>query len=419
GQGAQYVDMRKDLRSKYRSVADTFAEADAVMKPILGERLSDLLFTRGDESPERLREMQERIKQTEVTQPAVLTADVALLRLLRAYGVEPDVVCGHSLGEYGALVAAGVLDFKDALLAVSSRAQEMSHLEIADCGKMASVAAPAGKVEAILQGIPGYAICANKNCPIQTVIAGATPSVEEALRRFAAHGIQSQEIEVSHAFHSEIVAPAQEAFGRFLSRIRVGAPSLPVSSNVSAEYFPKDPAEIRKLMVSQIASPVEFIRQAERMYADGVRVFVEVGPKRALTAFTSSTLEGKKDIRVFASNHPKRGGIHEFNDLLAGLEAAGIPLDLSAGGPGEAGLTSPRSLYTPEFLAWSQGAAEGPAPAVLAAPAHAAAPGGDAERWGVNTGPVVVSGISAGVPGRSERLFREDALDALIRGQNL
>ncbi|MEK7743583.1 MAG: ACP S-malonyltransferase, partial [Elusimicrobiota bacterium] len=306
GQGSQYVDMLKDLRGKYRSVADTFAEADAVMKPILGERLSDLLFTRGDESPERLREMQERIKQTEVTQPAVLTADVALLRLLRAYGVEPDVVCGHSLGEYGALVAAGVLDFKDALLAVSSRAQEMSHLEIADCGKMASVAAPAGKVEAILQGIPGYAICANKNCPIQTVIAGATPSVEEALRRFAAHGIQSQEIEVSHAFHSEIVAPAQEAFGRFLSRIRVGAPSLPVSSNVSAEYFPKDPAEIRKLMVSQIASPVEFIRQAERMYADGVRVFVEVGPKRALTAFTSSTLEGKKDNRVFASNHPKR-----------------------------------------------------------------------------------------------------------------
>ncbi|TPW19741.1 MAG: beta-ketoacyl synthase family protein, partial [Elusimicrobia bacterium] len=169
GQGSQYVDMMKDLREKYQVVADTFAEADRIMTRLIGEPLSDILFTKGGETPEKLAEMAERIKRTEITQPAVLTADIAILRLLRQLGVEPDMVAGHSLGEYGALVAADVLTFEQALDAVSARGREMAGVKVKDNGKMASVAWPVEKVEAVLRKVDGYVIAANKNCRIQTV----------------------------------------------------------------------------------------------------------------------------------------------------------------------------------------------------------------------------------------------------------
>jgi acyl transferase domain-containing protein/NAD(P)-dependent dehydrogenase (short-subunit alcohol dehydrogenase family)/acyl carrier protein len=423
GQGSQYVDMIKDLSEKYQIVADTFKEADAIMTKIIGEGLTDILFTKGGESEAEILAKQERIKQTEITQPAVLTADVALLRLMRAYGVDADVVAGHSLGEYGALVAAGVLTFEEALLAVSARGKEMAGVKVEDNGKMAFVAAPLEKVEAILEEIDGYVIAANKNCPTQTVIAGATQPVLDAVKRFSAEGMQSQTIEVSHAFHSEIVAPATAAYARFLETLKIKSPKIPVSSNVTAGYYPQEVKKIRELMTKQIAAPVEFISQVERMYEDGVRVFVEMGPKRALTAFVTSTLADKKDVFITASNHPKKGGIQEFNDLLATLAAAGIPLDLS-----KATVDSTETLFTADYAAWAKNSgkiAPTPTEAVTAsvAPSTAAPLPADwqalLDQWDLYLGPVVVSGIAAGAPGKSDRLFRETAMDCIIDGQNL
>ncbi|HBL16543.1 MAG TPA: beta-ketoacyl synthase, partial [Elusimicrobia bacterium] len=421
GQGAQYVDMLKDLGQKYQVVADTFAEADKIMTELVGEKLTDVLFTKGGESEETLRAMQERIKQTEITQPAVLTADVAILRLLAQFGVEPDVVAGHSLGEYGALVASGVLSFRQALTAVSARAKEMSGLKIDDNGRMASVAAPVDRIEAILKKVDGYVIVANKNCPSQSVIAGASQAVEDAVKLCQAEGIQCQFIEVSHAFHSSIVAPATEAYAAFFSRIKPKAPQIPVLSNVTADYYPADEKDVRDLVTRQIASPVQWIRQIERMYADGIRVFVEVGPKRALSAFVTSTLEDKKDVIVSSSNHPKRGGIHEINDLLARLSAAGVAVDYSV-----TDLASGGSLYTQGYRNW---ASQGTAPA---APMGAPSPQAKAvlradtsseqslmDRWDLYLGPVMISGVSAGVPGTWDRLFRESALDDVLAGKNL
>ncbi|MBI4423664.1 MAG: acyltransferase domain-containing protein, partial [Elusimicrobia bacterium] len=435
GQGSQYVDMLKDLKEKYQVVADTFAEADRIMQGIIGEPLSEILFTRGGETPERLAAMEERIKQTEITQPAVLTGDVAVLRLLRSFGVEPDMVVGHSLGEYGALVAAGIFTFEDALLAVSSRAKEMAGVKVADPGKMASIAAPIEKVAPVLKQIKGYVAAANKNCPIQTVIAGETKAVEAAVKKFGSLGIQAVEIRVSHAFHSKIVQPAQVPYAKVLERMPLQKPRLPILSNVTAAYYPDDVKEIRKLLVAQIAEPVEFIRQIERLYKDGVRLFVEVGPKRVLSAFTTSILESKPDAAALSSNHPKRGGILEFNDLLAKLAAEGVDLKLDDKDPAKPG------CYTAAYAAWACGQpaagvrpfSSGPAPEVRpaagpsvrvsdprpAAPVPAAGRDGDAERFGLYAGPVVVSGISAGLPGTWDRVFREGGLDQIIHGQNL
>ena len=256
GQGAQYVDMMKDLASKYKIVKDTFDEADTILKSMIGVNLTDSLWSKEGEGKEQIAKREEIIKQTQYTQPAILTANIAMMRLLYQFGLKPDVVMGHSLGEYGAAVAAGVLDFPNAIRAVSMRGTAMANIKVADNGKMAAVSSGVEAVEPELAKIPGYVAVANKNCPTQTVIAGETKSVEEAVARFNAMGIQAVIVPVSHAFHSAIVKPAQTPYREFLNTLDVKAPALPITSNVSADFYPADTAKIRDIMVEQIMSSV-------------------------------------------------------------------------------------------------------------------------------------------------------------------
>ena len=345
GQGAQYVDMMKDLASKYKIVRDTFEEADKVSMKLAGVFLTEVIWSKPGEDKEKLKEREEGIKRTEITQPAILTANVAMMRLLYQFGIKPDVTMGHSLGEYGAAVAAGILSFEDALKAVTMRGSAMAGLNTKDNGKMAAVAAGADKVEPELRKISGYVAVANKNCPTQTVIAGESKSVDDAVTMFNNMGMQAVVIPVSHAFHSAIVRPAAEGYRKFLDTLHFNAPVLPITSNVSADFYPQDIQAIKDTMVEQIMSSVEWIKQVELAYERGVRLFIEVGPKRILSAFVTNTLEGKKDIRVLASNHPKRGGITEFNDLMANLAAAGIEVNWS-----KTDLEKDETLYNPAFV---------------------------------------------------------------------
>ncbi|MBI2069648.1 MAG: SDR family NAD(P)-dependent oxidoreductase [Elusimicrobia bacterium] len=411
GQGSQYVDMLRDLCQKYETVRDTFLEADRVLEPLLKAKLTDILFSQEGESEADRARREERIKQTEITQPAVLTADVALSRLLASFGVKPDVVCGHSLGEYGALVASGILSFEDALVAVSARGREMASVKVPDPGKMASIAAPMQEVEELLKTVPGYVVIANKNSPNQTVIAGESAAMEKAVALFHQKGFQAQMIPVSHAFHSAIVAPAEGPYGESLSKLKFAAPAIPILSNVTADYYPSDALGIRGLLVRQISSPVEFIRQIERMHADGVRLFVEVGPKRVLTALTSGILEQAADVVVAASNHPKRGGVYEFQELLARIFAEGVDVDWSGKDP-----VKSQGVYTADYSAWSRSQMEPAAitPRVEQVPAALAS-----HRLASTQPQAVISGIAAGVPGSWDKIFREGALDEILRGQNL
>ncbi|MDR0646194.1 MAG: type I polyketide synthase, partial [Elusimicrobiota bacterium] len=412
GQGAQYVDMMKDLASKYKIVKDTFDEADEILKGMIGVNLTDSLWSKEGETKEQIAKREEIIKQTQYTQPAILTADVAMMRLLYQFGLKPDVAMGHSLGEYGAAVAAGVLDFPNAIKAVSMRGTAMANVKVADNGKMAAVSANVDTVEAELKKIPGYVAVANKNCPMQTVIAGETKSVEEAVERFNALGIQSVMVPVSHAFHSEIVKPAMGAYRDFLNTLEVKAPNLPITSNVSADFYPSDTGKIKDIMVTQIMSSVEWIRQVELAYERGVRLFVEVGPKRVLSAFVTSILEGKKDIRVIASNHPKKGGISEFNDLMANLVSAGIPVDWS-----KTDIAKPDTIYNPAFVK-AMGMDFKPA---VSEPLPQESKSGEAAQNYPNSKQqqIVISGIAAGTPGSWAKVFRENNLDEILSGQNL
>ena len=325
GQGSQYVGMGLDLAEHFPIVKETFAEADAILTPILGRSLTSYLTLSEGED---LAVKEDILRQTEYSQPATLAVDVAILRLLGSYNVRPDLVAGHSLGEYAACVAAGIMTYEQSLHAVSARGREMANIRLDDPGKMAGIAASSEVVEEVLADVDGYVIAANKNCPSQTVIAGASDAVDEACERFRARGFTVYPLAVSHAFHSAIVAPASEPLKRVLKRLNLKEPIRPITTNVTSEYYPTGDGAVDAiidLLGQQISAPVEWTAQIERMYADGARMFVEIGPKRALTGFVVSILK-RRPHRALYTNHPKRSGVWSFRDALAGLLVVGQPL---------------------------------------------------------------------------------------------
>jgi malonyl CoA-acyl carrier protein transacylase/NAD(P)-dependent dehydrogenase (short-subunit alcohol dehydrogenase family) len=331
GQGSQYVNMLKTLRSTEPVVSATFDEADRVMQPILGKPLTDLIYL--DEADERaLAEAEQNLKQTAITQPAVLATETSIARLLGTYGIVPDMVMGHSLGEYGALVAAGSLSFADALRAVAARGSEMTRCAMEDNGVMAAVFGPISEVEKILSGIDGYVVIANINSSKEAVIGGATMAVQTAMEALREAGHRVQQLMVSHAFHTRIVAPAGEGLAKVLSRMNVQPPNLPIISNVTGRFYPMGPGvapEMIELLGKQVSSPVQFVKGLNTIYENGARVFVEVGPKRVLYGFVEDVVGEREGVYSLFTNHPRIGEAESINLALCGLYAAGLGVGVS------------------------------------------------------------------------------------------
>ncbi|MFZ2016860.1 MAG: beta-ketoacyl synthase N-terminal-like domain-containing protein, partial [Nocardioides sp.] len=330
GQGSQYVNMLKTLRAEVPVVADTFAEADRIMTPVLGRTLSSYIFI-DETDPAAVRDLEQQLTRTEITQPAILTVDLALTRLLAEYGVRPDMVMGHSLGEYGALVAAGALTFDAALEAVSARGHEMASISVADQGALAAVFGPLEEIERVVAAVDSGVVVANINSLSQAVIGGPTEAVERAVEVFSAEGINAIRIPVSHAFHTSIVAPATEPLKRALRRLDLHSPTLPIISNVTGEFYPTDAdtETMVDLLGRQVASPVQFVGGLRTMYDAGARVFVEVGPKKALHGFVEDVLHEHDDVLALFTNHPKNGDLASVNAALCGLWAAGLGGDVA------------------------------------------------------------------------------------------
>ena len=322
GQGSQYIDMGMALAERYDIVRDTFLEAEKTLESELEFPLRSYI----KRNPNLSEDVQfAQLQNTAISQPATLTIDIAIMRLLGAYGISPDMVAGHSLGEYAAAVAAGIMPFEDALIAVCARGREMAAVKIDDPGKMASISAAPDRIEPILNEIPGYVVAANKNCAQQTVIAGESAAIEIAIQRFRAEKLRVHPLPVSHAFHSKIVSPASIPLKKVLQRLRIKPPTLPITTNVTGDWYPESPDTIINLLAEQVASPVEWLTQIETLYEAGARIFIECGPKRALTGFISSIL-GDREHRAFFTNHPKRGDIESFQDVLAGMTAIKYPI---------------------------------------------------------------------------------------------
>ncbi|RZV49656.1 MAG: acyltransferase domain-containing protein, partial [Deltaproteobacteria bacterium] len=438
GQGSQYVNMLRELRELEPIVADTFREADDVMTPLLGKPLSEIIFV-DPGNKAAVAEADEALRQTAITQPAVLATDLALTRLLAAYGTTPDMVMGHSLGEYGALVASGALGFREALEAVSARGREMTKVSVDDNGLMAAVLAPIDEVEAIVSSVDGYVVIANINSFGQSVIGGSTPGVTAAMEAIAKAGHQAIPLPVSHAFHTDVVAPASGPLKKALARLGIESPKIPIVANVTGELYPMGPnvAEAMiELLGRQIASPVQFVKGLETLYEAGARVFVEVGPKSALARFTDDVLGSKPDTLSLFTNHPKLGDIPAFNAALTGLYASGhgapqserkVPEVSSNGAAARA--ATPVAPAVPR----SAGSSARPAP-------RSASPVAGGDRYtqlgrlfadfldqgmqiyrggtAVDSGePVVVTGATIGLPG-GEKVFADENVDRMLHGQS-
>ncbi|MEI7989446.1 MAG: beta-ketoacyl synthase N-terminal-like domain-containing protein, partial [Chloroflexota bacterium] len=389
GQGSQYVNMLRDLRDVDPVVADTFREADQVMTPILGKPLSSYIFVDGDENA--IAQAEKELRNTTITQPAVLTANVAMMRALAKYGIKPDMVIGHSLGEYAALVVAGVMTFAEALEVVSARGREMVKVSMEDNGCMAAVSAPLGDVERILNSLTGYAVIANINSPTQCVIGGNTIAVETAISAFTAAGFQATKIPVSHAFHTKIVAPASGPMRQVIARMNIQSPRMTVAANVTGQVYPNTREEIVDILAAQVASPVQFIKGIETLYALGGRVFVEVGPKRVLTTLSADILKEHNDITNTSTNHPRKGGLASLNAALCALYAAGVPAVESFVSSKQTFAAVGRSDIQPAIAA-KRDVQDGRMPL---------------------TGSVVVSGAGLGLPGRNKRVFNDDNIQRL------
>lgn len=267
GQGSQFVGMGKELYDSRKDIKDLMESANE----ILGFDILSIMFSGTDED----------LKKTEVTQPSIFIHSVAALKAVNGLGAE--MVAGHSLGEFSALVANGVLSFDDGLRLVSERAKAMQEACDANPSSMAAILGlEDAKVEEICAQINGIVVPANYNCPGQLVISGETAAVEEACIKLKEAGAKrALLLPVNGAFHSPLMQPAQERLATAIEQTKFRKATIPVYQNITTTAV-TNPDEIKQNLIAQLTGPVKWTQSVQNMIKDGASHFVEVGPGKTL-----------------------------------------------------------------------------------------------------------------------------------------
>ncbi len=283
GQGAQFTGMGKDLYENSPLAKELFEKAN----DILGFRITDIMFEG----------TAEELKETKVTQPAVFLHSVILAKVL---DVKPDMVAGHSLGEFSALVVNGALSFEDGLKLVSQRAIAMQKACEITPSTMAAVLNLDDKiVEDICASIDGVVVAANYNCPGQLVISGEYKAVELACEKMKEAGAKRALIlPVGGAFHSPMMEPASSALAAAIEATTFATPTCPVYQNVTANAV-SDATEIKKNLISQLTGAVKWTQSVQQMIADGATNFTEVGPGKVLVGLVNKI---NKDVETISAS---------------------------------------------------------------------------------------------------------------------
>ncbi len=282
GQGAQFVGMGKDLYESNPLAKELFEKAN----DILGFRITDLMFAGTDED----------LKQTKVTQPAVFLHSVILAKTL-GDEFKPDMVAGHSLGEFSALVAAGALSFEDGLKLVSHRAMAMQKAcEMKPSTMAAVLALPDSKVEELCAQVTDeIVVCANYNCPGQVVISGTVPGIDKACELMLAAGAKrALKLKVGGAFHSPLMEPARAELAAAIETTAFNKPICPIYQNVTTKAE-TCPDSIKANLIAQLTSPVRWTQSIQNMIADGATHFTELGPGAVLQGLIKKI---SKDVTV-------------------------------------------------------------------------------------------------------------------------
>lgn len=278
GQGAQFVGMGKDLYDNNPEAKELFEKANE----ILGFRITDMMFEGTEDD----------LKQTKVTQPAIFLHSVLLAKSL-GDEFKPDMVAGHSLGEFSALVAAGALSFEEGLKLVLKRAHAMQKAcELRPSTMAAVLALPDDKVEALCAEIDDVVAPANYNCPGQVVISGTMEGIDAACEKMLAAGAKrAMKLKVGGAFHSPLMQPAQEELAEAIAEAEFSTPVCPVYQNVDGKPH-TDPEEIKANLIKQLTAPVRWTYDVEAMIADGADEFIELGPGAVLQGLVKKINHG-------------------------------------------------------------------------------------------------------------------------------
>ncbi|MBL0423230.1 acyltransferase domain-containing protein, partial [Ramlibacter sp. AW1] len=322
GQGSQYLEMGRDLAMSFDAAREVWDRAAGLGWGPNG--LHGVVFPPPSFSDEERAQQERLLTETQWAQPAIGAVQLAQLALLRQVGIEPSAVAGHSFGEFTALAAAGSLSADDLLRVARRRGELMSGAATVPGAMTAVMNGPAG-LEQQVQASGFGVVAANRNTPTQLVFSGDLRGIERLETWLAERQVEFRRLPVSTAFHSPLVAPAVEPLQAFLGGLDVRQPSLPVYANTTAQPYPAEPEAIRRQLAAQLASPVRFSEQIDNLYAAGVRVFLEVGPRGALSSFVEQTLSGRPHLAI-SLDRAGVDGVLMFCQALAKLAAAGVPM---------------------------------------------------------------------------------------------
>jgi acyl transferase domain-containing protein/3-hydroxymyristoyl/3-hydroxydecanoyl-(acyl carrier protein) dehydratase len=310
GQGSQYAGMLQELAAQSAETRADIAEMDDTLRQLGEPSLKQLLW----EPSQALG------SDVFATQLAMLLSSTLWFRALRRTGLRPDVVCGHSYGEFSALVAAEAMSLSEAIRATRSRTDAVESRE-STRGSLLSTTAPLQIVQRLLSHMPGAAYLASHNAPDQLVIGGTSDAIQGAKRMLDAEGFATRVLAVPRPYHTPLLAEAQPAFQAALQSIACSTPRLPVVSSVSLE--PVNSAEtLRRNLVNQLVTPVRYVDLITRLAQDGTNVFVEVGPGQVLTRLNQRILAGRS-LTLVAVDHPKQSGLDGVLRVQAASEVAG------------------------------------------------------------------------------------------------
>ncbi|MFX1498741.1 MAG: SDR family NAD(P)-dependent oxidoreductase [Promethearchaeota archaeon] len=440
GQGSQYIGMAKELYENFQIVKEVFDKANEICRESGGFDLLEVIFGSPNLSQE---ENSKRLRQTEFTQPAIYSVEMALVELLKTKDVIPGIVGGHSLGEFTALVTAGVFSFEDGLKIVIKRGSAMSELPPGVQCTMAAIFTSPDVVEKTLNeiSIEGVSI-SNYNSTSQTVVSGESSAIESVVKIFSEKDIRALKLNVSNAFHSKFVAHAEEKLKEFLETIPFKPPSIPVYSNVTGKIYPDNPEKIKSILLKQITSPVRWVDEIMNIYQNGGRKFLEIGPKKALFFFTKDILKKYKDIDVNFTLSPKSSekehiqkifekfktskptSSTEDNIIFSQSSVISTPVikqDISSSNIGPFDIN--QLPFFKEFLEEQK--------EILSSvmiqgfrnyfnKLHTSIENFyGKDRTGSKSNPVVITGVGIGLPGKNRKIFDDKNIDDILDGVNL
>ena len=283
GQGSQYVGMGKELCEKYPQI-DVFKRASEILGFDLAEKINN--------------STEEELAKTVISQPAIMATSLTALEAMKINGIEFSAVAGHSLGEYAAMVASGILSFEDGFKVIKARAAAMQKAAEQNSGAMyAIIGKTAEEIEQICSEIDGYVVPVNYNSSAQTVIAGETEAAEKAAAKFSEMGAKAVRLGVSSAFHSKLMQPAADEFAPAIADITFNKPGVEFYSNLIGGLqtdFDNMPEKLAK----HIVSPVRFTSELAALQAAGYENFVELGPNKVLMGLVKKTLKGVNAVNV-------------------------------------------------------------------------------------------------------------------------